>query len=83
VKHGDERNRKQVRISLGTMSVRVAGSENPIEMPRGSTSHTEVERYCGWCKQWVNTRNIIEWMLHTECGHDWHDAPEEEREGDR
>lgn len=74
--HGDERNRSIYKESMGTYQVQVSGSTQTTTIPRGSYTATSVERYCGWCEKWAVTNNIIAWILHTECGHDWHDAPQ-------
>lgn len=74
-KHGDERNRSLYQEDMGTVKVTTPGATQSVLLPRGSYTATSVERYCGWCQEWAVCRNVISWILHTTCGHDWHEAP--------
>lgn len=73
--HGDERNhRTQTDYSKSVAASTPDGQK--FNFPSSAHTYSVVERYCGWCGDWKETKGIIGAIVCMDCRRDWHDVPQ-------
>ncbi len=73
-RHGEERNRRLVRIEGPHQEYRLADDPSVIyTMPLWVKEHTESERWCEHCQKWQPQKGILATLFGCpECKTEWY-----------